>query len=199
MPPFEDLDALMLLAMMLAAKRRPAALTEVIAALDLLEGGLPPQVQIGKSFARLSEAGLLREQEGGFALNAAAESLLTGLKKKSDTMARIKVLRERLANHTQEVPATPIALTPKELGDAVLAFRTAEKSSKHTLLAERPQPAEAERRKPVTRSGKPPAARRGEAKAAPASAAKPAGAGRKPASAAPPASVWATAKPRRRG
>lgn len=198
MPPFEDLDALMLLAMMLAAKRRPAALTEVIAALDLLEGGLPPQVQIGKSFARLSEAGLLREQEGGFALNAAAESLLTGLKKKSDTMARIKVLRERLANHTQEVPATPIALTPKALGDAVLAFRTAEKSSKHTLLAERPQPAEADKRKPAPRSGKPQTAKRGAAKPA-AAAAKPAPAVNQPATSEPPASVWATAKPRRRG
>lgn len=198
MPPFEDLDALMLLAMMLAAKRRPAALNEVIAALDLLEGGLPPQVQIGKSFARLSEAGLLQEQEGGFALNAAAESLLTGLKKKSDTMARIKVLRERLANHTQEVPATPIALTPKALGDAVLAFRTAEKSSKHTLLAERPRPAETDKRKPAPRSGKPPTAKRGAVKPA-AAAAKPAPAVNQPATSEPPASVWATAKPRRRG
>lgn len=198
MPPFQDLDALMLLAMMLAAKRRPATLAEVIAALDLLEGGLPPQVQIGKSFARLSEAGLLHEQEGGFALTAAAEALVTGLKKKCDTAERIQVLRERLITHTQDIPATLIALTPKQLGDAVLAFRTAEKSSKRTLMAERPQPAEADKRKPAARSGKPPAAKRGAAKPA-AAAAKPAPAGRQPATSASPVSVWDTAKPRRRG
>lgn len=195
---FQDLDALMLLAMMLAAKRRPATLTEVVAAPDLLEGGLPPQVQIGKSFARLSEGGLLHEQEGGYAPTAAAEALLTGLKKRSDTAERIQVLRERLAAHTQATPGTPIALTPKQLGDAVLAFRAAEKSTKHTLMAERPQPAEPDKRKPAGRAGNPPAARRAAAKPN-APAAKPARAARKPTTATPPASVWETAKPRRRG
>lgn len=198
MPPFQDLDALMLLAMMLAAKRRPAALAEVIAALDLLEGGLPPQVHIGKSFARLSEGGLLREEEGGFALTAAAETLVTGLKKRSDTAARIQVLRERLANHAPDAPAAPIALSPKQLGDAILAFRAAEKSSKHTLMAERPQPAAQDKGKPAPRAGKPAVARRTTAKPA-APAAKPAHAGNKSATAMSPESVWATAKPRKRG
>jgi len=66
MQTIHDVDALLLMATLLASKRRPADLVEIMAAADLVQGSVPAVNKLVESFARLGTAGLLVEVEGGF-------------------------------------------------------------------------------------------------------------------------------------
>ena len=70
MHPIHDHDPLLFLAVALAAKRRPAELVDVVAAIDLLQIAIPGEQRFIDSFARLAEAGLLLGRDDGLALSA---------------------------------------------------------------------------------------------------------------------------------
>ena len=74
MYPIHDHDPLVLLATALAAKRRPAALLEIMAAIDLIQGNIPNEAKLSEAFARLGQSGLLVERDDGVALTPAAET-----------------------------------------------------------------------------------------------------------------------------
>ena len=84
MHPIHDTDPLLLLAVSLAAKRRPAALEEVVAAIDLMQEKIPGEGKFIDTIARLAVAGLLHAPEGGLALTAAGESLIAPLPRKAE-------------------------------------------------------------------------------------------------------------------
>ena len=65
MYPVHDVDAILLLSLSIATKRRPADLTEVIAAIDLAGGPIPSENKLSDAFARLSAYGLIVEVDGG--------------------------------------------------------------------------------------------------------------------------------------
>ncbi len=59
MHPVHEVDAILLLSLSVAAKRRPASLAEILAAIDLAYGAIPSAAQLSKSFASLSAHGLI--------------------------------------------------------------------------------------------------------------------------------------------
>jgi len=142
MYPVHDVDAILLLAMSLAAKRRPAELVEIIAAADLAQGAIPTEAKLSESFYRLSAYGLICAMEGGYALTPDAQQILTGQARKAKTPERIYDIKENLADYNLKGEHTPILVTEKELGASVLAHRASKNSTGKNLLVPKPKPAE---------------------------------------------------------
>lgn len=93
MPPVLDVDVLLLFATALAAKRRPAQLVEIVAALDLVQGNVPSEEKLAGALVRLGESGLLLELAEGIALTPDAEKLIEILPRKGDYAQRLFELR----------------------------------------------------------------------------------------------------------
>lgn len=142
MYPVHDVDAILLLAMSLAAKRRPAELAEIIAAADLAQGAIPPESKLSESIYRLSAYGLICGQDGGYALTPDAQQMLTGHAKKAKTPERIYDIKESLADYKLKGEHTAILVTEEQLGAAVLAHQSSKSDTGKNLLAPKPKPAE---------------------------------------------------------
>jgi hypothetical protein len=123
MYPVHDVDAILLLAMSLAAKRRPAELGEIIAAIDLTQGVIPANAKLSQSFYRLSVYGLILEHEGGYALTPKAQQILSGHAKKAKAPERLYDIREGLADYEGEGEQT-ILLTEEQLAAAMQVHAT---------------------------------------------------------------------------
>lgn len=123
MQPVFDADALLLLALVPASKRRPATLAEVIIALAEVRPELPGAVRLRDAFAHLSSHGLMRAQEGGYTLTEAAQTLLARLPKKGDLAERIFELKQALAAHESAGDLPAITLTTAEAADALKAWQ----------------------------------------------------------------------------
>jgi len=115
MYPVHDVDALLLLAMALASKRRPAELAEIIAAADLIQGSIPSESKLGEAFHRLSMHGLIREAEGGFTLTPDAQKIMTGQPRKADAQERILGIKENLSAYNPQEEHPPILVTAEQL------------------------------------------------------------------------------------
>jgi len=146
MYPVHDIDAILLLAMSLAAKRRPAELVEIIAAADLAQGVIPSEAKLSESFYRLSAYGLICAQEGGYALTPDAQQMMSGHAKKAKTPERIYDIKESLADYNLKGEHTAILVTEEQLGAAVLAHRASKAGSGKNLLVPKPKPAEDNKR-----------------------------------------------------
>ncbi len=132
MQPVREFDAILLLALAVASKRRPAALVELVAATDMLDGEMPTSFKMSDTVFRLSKHGLIMEAEGGYALTPAAEAIVTGQRRKTETAARVLYVNERLAAYEPAADAStsgPIALTTEQLGAAILAHRAFKNST----------------------------------------------------------------------
>lgn len=129
MHPIREIDALLLLALAVASKRRPAELVEIVAATDMLDGEIPTSFKLSDTFFRLSKHGLIADIEGGFTLTPAAETMLAGLPRKAETEQRVEYINELLAAHQIAEELEPIVLTSEQLGAAILAHRSFKKSS----------------------------------------------------------------------
>lgn len=154
MYPIHDIDALLLLATALAAKRRPAELVEIIAAADLLEGDIVSDVRLVETFHRFATHGLIVGVDGRYALTAAAEALAAGLPKKADGAARIALVREKLTAYNPDEKHPSLAITVEEVGEALRAHRAAGQTGVRNLLMPKPKPTPEEeaRRRPGGRS-----------------------------------------------
>ena len=155
-----DVDAVILLATALSAKRRPAALVEVVAAADLIQGFVPYPDKLGDAIRRLSAAGLIVAAEDGLVLAPAAAQVMAELPKKAETEARLALVRDSLASYRTQGEHATIAPTGEQLGDAILAHQTAKRSAGQNMLMPKPKPdrhfkAEGRwRRAPATRNRK---------------------------------------------
>jgi hypothetical protein len=148
MHPIYDVDALLLLALSLSAKRRAAELFEVMAAIDLLHGSIPSEAKLADCFRRMSEHGLVRAKEGGFELTEAAQGICTGLPKKADTDERIYLVRGKLAVYYRSEEHPAIELSVEELSAAIAIHQEAAKSKAKNMLIPKPKPVEEERPRP---------------------------------------------------
>lgn len=142
MHPVHDIDALLLLALLLSAKRRPAELVEIVAAADLLHGAIPSEGKLAEAVHRLSRHGLIQEIDQGLALTPEAEKIVSGQPKKSETEEKIFAIREKLAAYTPKGESAPIQIDLSALSAAVLAHQTASKSAAKNLLVPKPKPAD---------------------------------------------------------
>lgn len=141
MHPIHDVDVILLLAMALASKRRPAELVEIIAAIDMMQGAIPAELKLADAFARLASHGLISAVAACFTLTPAAQTIMAGQRKKADTAERIFVIKEKLTDYlpADEFPA--IALTPEQLTAAIAAHRAAVKAGgagKNLLMPKSP-------------------------------------------------------------
>lgn len=155
MPPIHDDDALLLLATALAAKRRPAELAAIMAAVDLLHGNIPAAAKLSEAFARLGQGGLLAATDGGLAPTPAAEQLIEALPRKGDAAARLAELRGLLGAYRPQGEHAAILLAPEDLHAAILAHRASNAGSAKNLLVPKPKPATGSQSRPGQRQRKP--------------------------------------------
>lgn len=154
MHPIHDVDALLLLATGLAAKRRPAEPSEIMAAVDLLQGNIPVEAKLAAGFSRLGEGGLLVETDGRVAPTAAAERLIERLSPKADHAQRLLELKGLLAGHQAPDDGAAVCFTPEQLREAIQAHRSAAGGKAKNLLVPKPKP-EAAQARPGQRRRKP--------------------------------------------
>ncbi|MDD5300249.1 MAG: hypothetical protein PHD65_07120 [Gallionella sp.] len=151
MYPVHDVDAILLLALSLAAKRRPAELVEIIAAADLMQGAIPAETKLSDSFYRLSEYGLICAQDGGYTLAPDAQQMMAGQRKKADIQERIYDIKESLADYHLNGEHAIILLAVEQFAAAISEHQATKKSTGKNLLAPKPKPAEIESKRPGTR------------------------------------------------
>lgn len=154
MPPVFDVDALLLLATAIAAKRRPAELAEIVAALDLMQGNIPGEEKLSDAFARLGTGGLLLTQGDGVALSTAAEQLIEQLPRKGEHAARLFELKGLLAAHPWATDGVAIVVGADQVRTAILAHRATIAAGGKNLLVPKPKP-EAAQARPGQRQRKP--------------------------------------------
>ena len=100
MRPIHDTDILLMLATALAAKRRPARLVEILAAMDVLNDTMPPAPKLSKSFARLGSQGLMLAVDDGFTLTAEAQAMVATQPKRGDLAEQIFSMKQALKAYT---------------------------------------------------------------------------------------------------
>lgn len=159
MTPIHDVDALLLLATALSAKRRPAELVEIMAAIDLLQGNIPAEAKLSEAISRLAVHGLLVEAAGGIALTPEAQEIVEHLPKKAEAAERLFIIKERLAAYNARGEHATILLGVEQLKAAMQAHRAAGQSGAKNLLVPKPKPAE-EVKRPGQRQRRPAPARR---------------------------------------
>ena len=139
MRPIHDIDILLLLALALSSKRRPAELVEIIAAAEIVQGGIPANIRLIQAFSRLATQGLICTQDGGYTLTAEAQKVMANPSRTADTTKRIANIKERLASYDTTGEYAPIQLTAKEVSVAILEHRASAKSAGKTQLMPKPQ------------------------------------------------------------
>lgn len=154
MYPIHDHDVLLLLACALAAKRRPAELPELVAAIDLLRGNVPSEEKLAEAFARLGKSGLLLAVGPGLQLTAVAESLIERLPVKGEAEERLAALRRLLSDLPEQPAGEPVTVEAGTWSAAIFAHRAAAASPAKNLLVPKPKP-EAAQARPGQRARKP--------------------------------------------
>lgn len=155
MQPIHDVDVLLLLAIALAAKRRPAELFEIVAAADFLQGSIPAEAKLSDSLSRLSAHGLIARSDDALSLTPEAQKLIEARPKKAEPAERLAAVREKLAlwQAAGDLPAVEI---PAALWQAaIIAHRAAGEGAGKNLLAPKPKPADSDQRRPGQRQRKP--------------------------------------------
>ncbi|HMT80035.1 MAG TPA: hypothetical protein PKD66_06665 [Azonexus sp.] len=159
MHPVHDVDSLLILAIALSSKRRPAELLEIVAAADLLQNNIPNEAKLVEAFDRLAKYGLIKAESAGIALTAPAQEIITGLPRKAETPERLFAIKDRLSAYNVKGEHAGITLDAAAVTAAILAHRAAEKTTAKNLLVPKPKP-EADVHKPGQRQRKPMPARK---------------------------------------
>ena len=149
-----DIDVLLLLATALAAKRRPAELVEIVAALDLMQGNIPAEEKLSEAFVRLGANGLLLGSDGGTRLSPVAESLVEKLPLKADNAQRIFELKTLLAAHKTSGDGIALAIAADQWRAAIAEHRANAAAAGKNLLMPKVKP-EAAQARPGQRQRKP--------------------------------------------
>ncbi|MDP2805896.1 MAG: hypothetical protein Q8O24_08140 [Gallionellaceae bacterium] len=131
MYPVYDDDAVLLLSLSVTAKRRPAALDEIITALAMAQHGrIPAKSNLVEAFARMSVCGLIVEAEGGYTLSAEAQAMMAGLRAKDDSATRLAHLKQQLTDFDTKVKHPSIRVTQEQLLAAIQSYKAAQHSHK---------------------------------------------------------------------
>lgn len=157
-----DVDVILLLATMLASKRRPADLTGIVAAAELaqgLQGTLPGAAKLRAAFSRLATNGLVCAAGDGFALTAAAEEIVAGASRKASNAERLAGIREKLADYTPADGHADIAVADEAWNAAIAEHRASAAGAGKNLLVPKPKSDDDERKRPGKGPGKGPGIR----------------------------------------
>jgi len=150
-----DIDVTLLMALALAAKRRPADLGEIIAAADLLDGAVPSEAKLGDAFSRLSLAGLVAEVGGAFTLTPDAQKIMSGQSRKADSRERAFTIKEKLGAYSPQDGLPAIQPTAEAIRAASSAYAKVRNSALKNLLVSKPSLADGEGPRPGQRQRKP--------------------------------------------
>lgn len=156
MYPINDIDAQLLLATLIAAKRRPAELVEIVAAADVLGCPVTSGNLWAESFRRFATHDLMVAVDGRYALTPAAQALGEGLPKKADTAERVFLVRERLSEYTPAEKTASIPMSVEQMEAAMAAHAANAAQGGKNLLMPKPKLSEEEeqrRRGPHRRFG----------------------------------------------
>ncbi len=118
-----DFDAPFLLALSLAAKRRPATLLEIVSAFDLVSGDIPVAARFAEAFYRCSQFGLVIAQDGGYTLSPYALNIVSGHKKNATYASRILAIKQSLAECRLKKDHVLIELPLEQLAPVVREYR----------------------------------------------------------------------------
>ncbi|HEX5392093.1 MAG TPA: hypothetical protein VFW68_02360 [Rhodocyclaceae bacterium] len=138
MQPIHDIDVVILMAVTLAAKRRPAELVDIVAAADLIQGMIPFESKLGSAIASLTFHGLIQVEGEGFTLTPAGLALVADPPKKADTPALIAALREKMASYYPRREHAAVELPEEQLAAAVSAHKKVKKTPAKNMVMPKP-------------------------------------------------------------
>lgn len=142
MYPTHDVDAQLLLATLIAAKRRPAELVELVAAAEFLGCPIKSASLWTAALKRAVSHVLIIADGGGFTLTPAAQSVVAGLPKKADSEERVFLVRERLARYEPAAPCAELTLAEEQFEDALRTHASHARQGGANLLMPKPKPEE---------------------------------------------------------
>jgi hypothetical protein len=149
MHPIYDADVLLLQAITLAAKRRPAELMEVTTAALMIQKLLPAETKLSEAFRRLAGNGLILAVGEGFTLSPAAEKIMAGLPKKGEAIEKIRRLKDALAEYEPADAGHPeIEVSAEQVSAAIKASRAASPALAHDPLEDQKAPRNYKSKKP---------------------------------------------------
>ena len=152
MYPIHDTDAQLLLATLIAAKRRPAALTDIVAAAEFMGFPVTAPGAWATAFARFLTHGLLAADGEGYVLTPAAVQLVEGLPKKAEADERVFLVRERLAAWKPAVEHASVDIGAAQFEAALQDHaKLAKQGGKNLLMPKPKRDEEDERRRPYGR------------------------------------------------
>jgi hypothetical protein len=134
-----DPDVLILLATSLAAKRRPATLTEIVAAADLIQGCIPYADKLDDAMRWLSNADLISAQEAGYILTPDGEAIMAALPKRAEMEERIAIVQDSLASHSPKRRGSTVELSPEQVASAISEHEATKKRSGQNLAMPKPK------------------------------------------------------------
>lgn len=148
MYPIHDIDAQLLLATLLASKRRPAELVEIVAAAELMGCPITACNLWAEAFRRFATHGLIVAADGGgYALTPAAQALGAGLPKKADTEERVFLVREKLAAYKPAEKSSSIPVSWEQFEEALVAHAAVALQGGKNLLMPKPKVDEDDQRR----------------------------------------------------
>lgn len=152
MYPIHDTDAQLLLATLIAAKRRPAALTDIVAAAEFMGFPVTAPGPWAAAFARFFTHGLLAADGEGYVLTPAAVQLVEGLPKKAEADERVFLVRERLAAWKPAGEHASVDIGAAQFEAALQDHaKLAKQGGKNLLMPKPKRDEEDERRRPYGR------------------------------------------------
>lgn len=160
MHPVHDVDALLLLALGLSAKRRPAGLVDIMAAVDLIQEAVPADAKLIEAFERLSRHGLIQAVDGAYRLSEAAEEIIAALPRKAEAAERLFLIKDELSVYAMPADQSPVIVAPEEVAAALVVHKAAAASTAKNLLVPKPKSVDTSKSRPGQRQRKPMPARR---------------------------------------
>jgi len=117
-------------------------MVEIVAAADLLDGGVGSEARWAEAFRRFATHDLIVEVDGRYTLTEAGLQLVHRLPKKADTAERIFLLREKLSEYEPAEKTPSIVMQEEQVAEAVRAHQASKSVGGKNLLMPKPKPAE---------------------------------------------------------
>ena len=155
-----DLEATLLLAIGLSAKRGPVDLPGIMAAVDLTPGALAAEFKLTDSFQRLATHGLIVGGAEGIALSDIGQEILAAQPKKAATPElRIERLKATLTDYHASGEDEPMDMTVEQVRAEIAAHRAGSRGAAKNMVLTREETAEKDKRRGPWGKGKGPSGR----------------------------------------
>jgi len=144
-----DVDVILLLATLMASKRRPAELPEIVAGVELiqgLQGTLPSVAKLRAAFSRLARHGLIKAEGEGFVPTSTAQELCAAATRKRTYADRLAGIRERLAATELADRHADVEIEDARWSAAIAAHRASAEGAGRNELVPRPKAEDARKR-----------------------------------------------------